>query len=251
MSDKPSNYELDDELLSAYLDGELSADERAAVEARLATDPAAQQLLHELRSVSQSVQALPTESLGRDLSEEIIRRAREATPAPAKRASDRKPLPHRTTSRSGDAMPKIRIFNSKRAWIWASMALAAGLLMMFVQSGDEPAKKLPPVAARNREAAQTQPADEAAKPARREISISAAPKSPSPPPATVASDSERSRESRRTSVGAMPAAPMPSEPRGGQLSSTTRDGAAAGPPVAAASPAPKLRKEDEKTAYRM
>ena len=82
MSDKPSNYELDDELLSAYLDGELSADERAAVEARLATDPAAQQLLHELRSVSQSVQALPTESLGRDLSEEIIRRAREAAPTP-------------------------------------------------------------------------------------------------------------------------------------------------------------------------
>ena len=89
MSDKPSNYELDDELLSAYLDGELSADERAAVEARLATDPAAQQLLHELRSVSQSVQALPTESLGRDLSEEIIRRAREAAPDAGRRA-DRK-----------------------------------------------------------------------------------------------------------------------------------------------------------------
>src|SRR5882757_5212880 len=82
MSDKPFNYELDDELLSAYLDGELSADERAAVEARLATDAAAQQLLHELRSVSQSVQALPTESVGRDVSEEIIRRAHESAPRP-------------------------------------------------------------------------------------------------------------------------------------------------------------------------
>ncbi len=80
MSDKPSSYELDDELLSAYLDGELTADERAAVEARLATDPAAQQLLHELRSVSQSVQALPIETLGRDFSEEILSRAREAKP---------------------------------------------------------------------------------------------------------------------------------------------------------------------------
>ena len=45
----------------------------------------------------------------------------------------------------------------------------------------------------------------------------------------------------------MPAAPMAGEAGGGRLSSITRDGAAAGPPVAAASPAPKLRKEDEKT----
>ena len=52
-------YELDDELLSAYLDDELSADERALVEARLATDPAAQQSLEQLRSVSQSVRSLP------------------------------------------------------------------------------------------------------------------------------------------------------------------------------------------------
>ena len=151
MSDKPSNHELDDELLSAYLDGELSADERAAVEARLATDPAAQQLLHELRSVSQSVQALPTESLGRDLSEEIIRRAREAKPELVVRASPRTTVAATAGLRASvDAMPKIRIFNSRRAWIWASMALAAGLLIMFVQSGDESAKKLPPVAARNR-----------------------------------------------------------------------------------------------------
>src|SRR3954470_11579890 len=116
MSDKPSNHELDDELLSAYLDGELSASERAAVEARLATDPAAQQLLHELRSVSQSVQALPTESLGRDLSEEILRRARQSKPTPATAEM---------SSGSGDAIPKIKIFGSRRAWFWASMALAA------------------------------------------------------------------------------------------------------------------------------
>src|SRR6476659_5153452 len=93
MSDKPFNYEPGDEVLSAYLDGELSADDRAAVEARLATDPAAQQLLHELRSVSQSVQALPTESLGRDLSEEVIRRARvmRGSPDPAPSPDRRSP----------------------------------------------------------------------------------------------------------------------------------------------------------------
>ena len=59
MSDREQNYELDDERLSAYLDDELSAEERAAIEARLADDPAAKRLLHELQSVSQAVQALP------------------------------------------------------------------------------------------------------------------------------------------------------------------------------------------------
>src|SRR5262245_47732440 len=141
MSDKPTNFEYDDELLSAYLDGELSADERAAVEARLATDPAAQQLLHELRSVSQSVQSLPTESLGRDLSEEIIGRAHEArvvhgfpdggvvrgSPDPAHAPDRRSPSTSSSEAQFIDTLPKIKIFGSRRAWIWASMALAAGL----------------------------------------------------------------------------------------------------------------------------
>src|SRR2546423_548069 len=109
MSDKPFNYELDDELLSAYLDGELSTDERAAVEARLATDPAAQQLLHELRSVSQSVQALPTESVGRDVSDEVIRRADESTSTRGT-APSAKSVVVSEQSRAGDTMPKIRIF---------------------------------------------------------------------------------------------------------------------------------------------
>src|SRR4051812_46114158 len=187
MSDKPSNHELDDELLSAYLDGELSASERAAVEARLATDPPAQQLLHELRSVSQSVQALPTESLGRDLSEEIIRRAREAAPTMGRIAAAKSNAVS-SSPHSSDSIPKIRIFNSKRAWMWASLALAAGLLVMIVQRGDEPANKLPPVAARDGGAVQNQPTDELDRSRRREISMSAPSQSPSA--ATVASESE-------------------------------------------------------------
>src|SRR5262245_2005648 len=117
MTDKPSNFELDDELLSAYLDGELTAAARAAVEGRLATDPAAQQLLHELRSVSQSVQALPTESLGRDLSDDILRRVRvvRGSPDPAPSPDRRSPSVPSSDTASGDIMPKIRIFNSTRS----------------------------------------------------------------------------------------------------------------------------------------
>src|SRR5689334_25071990 len=72
MSDSDEQRELDDELISAYLDDELPAEECAAVEKRLAADPVAQRLLHELRLVSQSVQGLPTENMGRDLSETIV-----------------------------------------------------------------------------------------------------------------------------------------------------------------------------------
>lgn len=49
------------ELLSAYLDDELSAKERARVEQLLATDPQARALLGALRETAEAVRALPTE----------------------------------------------------------------------------------------------------------------------------------------------------------------------------------------------
>jgi anti-sigma factor RsiW len=123
MSDNPLQHELDDELLSAYLDDELSEAERAIVEARLAADPAARQTLEELRRVSQAVRGLPQASLPRDLAESIVRRAAEA-----KRAA---------VPRPGDANlatpPTFTIGRTRRAWIWASLAVAASLLIMFTQ----------------------------------------------------------------------------------------------------------------------
>ena len=57
----------EDELLSAYLDGELIAAEEAKVERLLAANPAAQQLLDELRALSATLQTLPQQDLGEDL----------------------------------------------------------------------------------------------------------------------------------------------------------------------------------------
>ena len=54
-----------DELLSAYLDGELPAVERAAVEAHLATSAEDRELLEELRDLRGELQALPA-SAARD-----------------------------------------------------------------------------------------------------------------------------------------------------------------------------------------
>jgi hypothetical protein len=70
MNDLPKN-----ELFSAYLDGELTAAERAQVEQLLATDPAARQLLEELRAVSNTLQSLPQQKVGEDLGPHVLRMA--------------------------------------------------------------------------------------------------------------------------------------------------------------------------------
>jgi anti-sigma factor RsiW len=51
---------LSEDLLSAYVDGELAANERAAVEARLAESPGWRAILAEVREARDAVRALPT-----------------------------------------------------------------------------------------------------------------------------------------------------------------------------------------------
>ena len=62
----------DTELFSAYLDGELTADEQVRVEQILAASPEARQLLEELRAVGSTLQGLPQEKLDEDLSARVL-----------------------------------------------------------------------------------------------------------------------------------------------------------------------------------
>ena len=117
-----TNYEL----LSAYLDGELTADERARVETLLAADPAARQLLDELRAVGQAIQGLPPYTLGEDLSQRILqtaeRRMLTATddrPTPAKEP----PLPSVWSQLTWRGL-----FNT-RALVWSGIAVAVALML--------------------------------------------------------------------------------------------------------------------------
>jgi hypothetical protein len=139
MSEREFQPELDDELLSAYLDDELSAEERAAVEARLANDPDAQRLLHQLRSVSQSVQMLPIEGVGRDLSGEILRRIEAKKSGGSAAAAG-------GSAAIGEVTPRLPNFGSRRSWIWATVAVAAGLMIMVLERGEQKGKQLPAVA---------------------------------------------------------------------------------------------------------
>ena len=52
-------HEFEDHMLSAYLDDELSADERALVEQRLEIDPTARELLEDLKRLRGLVSTLP------------------------------------------------------------------------------------------------------------------------------------------------------------------------------------------------
>ena len=83
MTETSKQPEFDDELLSAYLDDELTHEERARVDARLAADPAARQMLDQLRAASLAIRNLPTEAVGFDLRDSIRSRAEQAMPTAA------------------------------------------------------------------------------------------------------------------------------------------------------------------------
>jgi hypothetical protein len=167
----PLQHEIDDELLSAYLDDELSAEDRALVESRLAADPVARQTLEQLRSVSQSMRDLPAESLGRDLRDPILERARTVIASRSQRAAAPAPSPEPPSPSC--QLPAVTFGRTIRGWVWASAAIAAAILIMVLQPSNERNANLPSVAKRaesnsetslpvNRQLAQNQPANRAA-----------------------------------------------------------------------------------------
>jgi hypothetical protein len=144
MSLQRTNDDFDDELLSAYVDDELTVEERALVEERLRVDPRAAQLVEELRSMSAAIRSLPRETLGRDLRASI-----QAAAAKAKAAADeRHVLPM-----SG----RERWANYRRGLVWSAITIAAALMLTFIQPDEidrdqgDVAKVDPQAAGRNRQ----------------------------------------------------------------------------------------------------
>ncbi len=137
--------EADEELLSAYLDGELAGNELAMVEQRLADNLAYRQLYDELRAVRTSCQALPRFSLPHDLSGEVLRRAeREMLKGSNADAAAKDPvMAVSLPMAAGDVEPveplRLRWPQGWRPWLWPAIALAAAILMMIMN----PAAKAP------------------------------------------------------------------------------------------------------------
>lgn len=110
-----------DELLSAYLDNELSLPERAEVERLLSSEIDAQRSLNELRAVRRAVKCLPTERAPATLTASVARRLES--------------LRSNTTSSVAGTRDG---FNTRR-WAWPLAAIAAAIAIGFFGIQQNPA----------------------------------------------------------------------------------------------------------------
>ncbi|HEX6963921.1 MAG TPA: zf-HC2 domain-containing protein [Lacipirellula sp.] len=130
------NDNFNDELLSAYVDGELTADERAAVEERLRADPHVAELVEELRSISSAIKSLPRETLGHDL-----------------RASIQAELDETRVDAQRQVIPLSEPLDPPRGFyrgfLWSTIAIAAALMIMFLQYREQQDQRNVAVAAKD------------------------------------------------------------------------------------------------------
>ncbi|MGQ9575464.1 MAG: hypothetical protein ACUVUC_09105 [Thermoguttaceae bacterium] len=135
----------DDELLSAYLDGELTAAQQAAVEQLLATSPEARQLLDELRALSATLQSLPPYKLQEDLAEQVLRTVERRMLSEPAGSGPAAGLP-------GQEVPLWRAIARRllrpRTLLWPALAVAAALLIMALNPDQWAPEKEPAEASR-------------------------------------------------------------------------------------------------------
>lgn len=122
------NRPFEPELISAYLDGELPADERALVEAELAASPAARQLHDELRALRGELETLPRTVASAGFADRVVAAAVAAKQKAANpSAGEIQVPPASVTSAAGTPVP------ARQNWLPGSLAgiaaLAAALLV--------------------------------------------------------------------------------------------------------------------------
>ena len=124
----------ENELLSAYLDGELTAAEQAEMEHLLAGSPEARQLLDEFRALSATLQSLPAQTLGVDLSQGVLRVAEGRMLAePARPDEPLATAGAETFSWRWLARRLVR----PRNLVWPAVAAAAAVLMLLNPGAQE------------------------------------------------------------------------------------------------------------------
>jgi len=130
----------DTELISAYLDGELTADEQFRVEKMLAVSPEARQLFEELRALGTTLQNLPQQKLDEDFSLRVLETAerRMLTASDSKgdaREQDRaKPAAGRAAETLKPWWRGISWHGmlSRRALVWSGIVVVAALMLHFM-----------------------------------------------------------------------------------------------------------------------
>ena len=123
----------ENELLSAYLDGELTASEQADVEQLLAQSAAARQLVDELRALSATLQSLPAHKLEEDLSQEVLQIAgRRMLSVPREPAESADPSGAEAAGETPFWRAVLRRAVSRRNLAWSAVAVAAAILLMVM-----------------------------------------------------------------------------------------------------------------------
>ncbi len=122
------NEWINDELLSAYLDGEVTAEEQAKIEKLLASQPQARQLLDELRALSGALQSLPPARLETDLSDRVIRAAQRQILTGGEAAAD-------STGTAGSLWTQLRKRLTGRALFWPAVAAVLALWIVLTDLG--------------------------------------------------------------------------------------------------------------------
>ncbi len=145
-------YPHDDERLSAYLDGELSAPEQAQLEARLVVDAPLRQLVDELRAVRQQLEVLPEYKLGPDFAAKVLARTEqqfflEQTPSitstvtkitPSESTSENQPKTPAISHSKPVLLAKATQPNWRRPLIWSMIASAAAILLLLTNRARDP-----------------------------------------------------------------------------------------------------------------
>ncbi|MDP7204200.1 MAG: hypothetical protein QGH11_01420, partial [Pirellulaceae bacterium] len=117
MTDSPIQPDsFNEELLSGYLDGELSSDEQAQVERIIQQDPRAQQLLEDMEQLRQCLQDLPENQPPADARRRVLEQIHATDPV------DSDQLQHAATRPA----PPVRAIVS---WV---VAAAAGVALLFI-----------------------------------------------------------------------------------------------------------------------
>ncbi len=154
----------ENELFSAYLDGELTAAEQADVERLLAASPAARQLMDELRALSSTLQSLPAHKLDEDLSQQVLRLAEQRV---LMGGTDSDPNFQGPAVPAGRWQAIGRRLRQPRIWAWPAAAAAVAIVLAVLhpeqagrvarRPGEEPValapearRELPAIGARDR-----------------------------------------------------------------------------------------------------
>jgi len=114
-----------DELISAYLDGELAESDRQRVEQQLGTNAEHRQMLGDLRDLQDSLQSLPTYHLDDGFADRVVRRAERQMLLGSKTDDDQTVAQVATAPEPASTGRRVRW----RVYVWAAVAVATAVVL--------------------------------------------------------------------------------------------------------------------------